>query len=154
MENVTAMIKSVCIISAAICIAESLIEGMKLKNQVSFLLNLIFMLVISAPLIQGTFEFELPDISKYELSDYSEAENVYNEELLRTTEENISSVLKSQVEAAGIICSEIKTSVNISETNSILISSVTICTDNFEAAEEIIKNSLGTDTEVYDGNTQ
>lgn len=152
MESMTAAVKSVCIISAAICIIESLTAGTKFRSQVKLLLNLIFIMVIASPLVKGTFELELPDIGEYDVSDYSTAESVYNDEMLRVTGENISSVLRNQLESAGIICYKIETSVNISETNSISISSVTISTDNFEAAAEIIKNSLGSETEVLDAN--
>ena len=58
-----------------------------------------------------------------------------------------------QIEAAGIKCEKIETEVNISETNSISISSVTIRADNFEAAAKVVRNSLGAETEVYNGNT-
>lgn len=152
MESITAAIKSVCIVSAAVCIIESLTAGTKFRNQMKLILNLILIIVITYPLLKGSFELELPDITQYEFSDYSLAESVYNEEMLRATAENISSVLRSQLEAAGIMCDKIETSVNISETNSISISSVTISTGDFEAAAEIIRNSLGSETEVLDGN--
>ena len=152
MESITAAIKSVCIVSAAVCIIESLTAGTKFRNQMKLILNLILIIVITYPLLKGSFELELPDITQYEFSDYSLAESVYNEEMLRATAENISSVLRSQLEAAGIKCDKIETSVNISETNSISISSVTISTGDFEAAAEIIRNSLGSETEVLDGN--
>lgn len=152
MENITAAIKSVCIISAVICIVDSLTAGTRFRSQIKLILNLVLIIVIAAPLVKGTFELNLPDLSLYEMSDYSNTENVYREEMLYTTGENISAVLRSQLEAAGIVCDKIETSVNISETNSISISSVTISTDNFEAAAEIIRNSLGSDTEVLHGN--
>lgn len=152
MDNLSAAVKAVCMISAAICVVESLTAGTKFRNQIRYILNLIFVIVIAAPLVKGGFELELPDLSQYELSDNGEIETLYNEAMLEATSANISSVILSQLEAAGINCSEIETSVNISETNSISISSVTISTDNFEAAAEIIRNSLGSDTEVLDGN--
>lgn len=153
MDKLSAIIKSVCIISAAICIVDGLASGTRFKNQMKMLLNLIFALVISAPILQGALNLELPDISQYESPDYSEADLIYREQIQKQTAENVSEVLKEQINAAGINCDKIEIDVNISETNSISISSVTISADNFEAAAEVIKNSLGAETEVYNGNT-
>ncbi len=153
MEELKEIIRSVCIISAGICIISGLTDGTRLKGQMKFLLNLIFILVISTPLLKGTLSIELPDISGYEEVDCSSAENIYNEELKSQTEKNISAVLRQQIEAAGIQCNEIETNINISETNSIYISNVTVSADNYEAAAQIIKNSLGQETEVTNGGT-
>lgn len=153
MEGLGSVIKSVCIISAAICLIEGIAAGTRFRNQMKFLLNLVFIIVVAMPVLKGTFEFELPDIEKYMTSEYSESEEIYLEELKNQTAENIRSVLMQQLEAAGINCSEIEIEVNISETNSISISSVTVSADNYEAAAEVIRNSLGAETEVYNGNT-
>lgn len=150
MEGLSAAVKSVCLISAAVCITDMITGGTKLRRQIRFILDLIFIIVIAAPVVKGTFELELPDISQYELSD--SGDDAYRTAMTEATAANISSVLMSQLEAAGISCSKIETNVNISEDNSISISSVTISADNFEAAAEIIRNSLGYDTEVLDGN--
>lgn len=153
MDGLKDIIKAVCIISAAICMIEGLAAGTKFKNQMKFLLNLIFITVIVTPVLKGSFEFEMPDISQYMTPEYSDSEYLYQEEMKKQTSTNISSVLMQQLKAAGINCSEIVTDVNISETNSISISSVTVSADNFQAAAEIIKNSLGAETEVFDGNS-
>lgn len=153
MEGLNAVIKSVCIISAAICLIEGLSAGTRFKNQMRFLLDLIFVTIIVTPVLKGSFEFEMPDIEQYMAIDYSESEGIYQEEIKRQTEANISSVLMQQLEAAGINCSSIETNINISETNSISISSVTVSADNFEAAAEVIRNSLGAETEVFDVNS-
>ena len=57
-----------------------------------------------------------------------------------------------QIKASGIKCEEIKVSVNISETNSIDINSITVSADNYEAAADVIRSSLGAETEVRNGN--
>lgn len=148
MESIRTVISAVCVISAAISIIEGLTAGTRLKSQIKFLLNLVFVTVTLTPLLKGTMKLELPDLKDYTLAEYSQAEELYNEQLKAKTGENISAVLLSQLEAAGIECSYIETSVNISETNSIYITSVTVSTDNFQAAARVIKNSLGEETEV------
>lgn len=152
MEELSAVIKSVCIISAAICLLEGITEGTRLKNQMKFLLNMIFVIVIAAPFLRGTATLELPDISRYTEPEYSDADELYREEMAEQTGLNISTVLRQQLEAAGVKCEDIQTDVNISETNSISISKVTVISSNFAAAEIIIRNSLGEETEVINGN--
>jgi len=153
LDDIKSIIKSVCIISAAICLLEGMASGTRFRSQIKFLLNLIFITVIAVPILKGTFKFEMPDVTQYMDMEYDETENVYQNEIKHQTEENISSVLVQQIEAAGIKCEKIETEVNISETNSISISSVTIRADNFEAAAKVVRNSLGAETEVYNGNT-
>ncbi|MBQ8298205.1 MAG: hypothetical protein IJX77_10535 [Ruminococcus sp.] len=153
MEGFGTLIKSVCIISASVFLINGLAAGTRFKNQMKFLLNLVFITVISTPILKGTLEFDLPDIEKYMSLEYDDSMSLYHEEMKKQTGENISAVLKQQIEAAGINCTEIETEVNISETNSISISRVTVSADNFEAAAEVIRNSLGAETEVYNGNS-
>ncbi len=152
MESIKEIIRAVCIISAAICIMDGLVSGTRLKNQMKFLLNLIFVTVIATPILKGTLKFELPDLKQYTLPEYTQEDELYNEEIRIQTGENISSVLLQQLEAAGIECSKIETKVNISETNSIYISNVTVSADDFQSAAQVIRNSLGEETEVIDGN--
>ena len=90
----------------------------------------------------------MPDIQS-EDTEYSQ--ELYNNEICRQTAENISSILSEQINNAGIICTEINTEVNISDDNSIFISKVIISADDFEKAEKIIKNNVGSNTEVVNG---
>lgn len=152
MEGLKDTIMAVCVVSAAICIIDGLAAGTRFRKQMRFLLNLIFVLIVVSPILKGTAIFEMPDISGFVTSDYNGSQEVYYEQMKQKTGENISSVLEQQLEAAGINCESIETDVNISESNSISISSVTVCADNFTAAAEIVRNSLGTETEVIDGN--
>ncbi len=153
MEEFAKVIKAVCIISAGICLVDGLASGTRLKNQMKFLLNLVFITVVVTPIISGTFSLELPKLDIQSITDYGDSEMLYHEELKRQTGANISLVLEQQLSAAGINCTEIETNINISETNSISISSVTVKADDFEAAARVIRNSLGAETEVYNGNS-
>ena len=74
------------------------------------------------------------------------------EMIKKQTEKNISDVLAEQISAAGINCGEILTEVNISEDFSISINRVTVKTDDFFGAERIIRETLGSSTEVINGN--
>lgn len=151
MDKFLTAAKGICLISAAIFLMENLIGGTRLKKQIRLLMKLIFAVALIYPFVKGGIEFEIPDISSYEYQDFSEMTELYNDELERQSSENISSVLLGQITAAGIKCEEIKTEVNISEDNIISISKVIITADDFEAAAEIVRSSIGAETEVIDG---
>ena len=151
MEKFLIAVKAVCAISAGACIAENLVSGTSFRNQVRLMLRLLTALVIITPFVGGSLDVELPDAESYNFPYYGLSEEVYSEELTRQVEENISAVLAQQVESAGIDCGKIETKVNISDDFSISIISVTVTAEDFETVSEIIKNSLGSETEVING---
>lgn len=149
MEDFKNAVMAVCIVSAGICMIENMVTATKLKSQMKLLLNLTVATVLIASFTKGGISFELPDFPSYDADEYSYS--LYSEEMCRQTAENISGILLEQLSAAGINCSKIETEVNISDDNSIFISKVTISADDFGKATEIIRNSIGSDTEVING---
>ncbi len=149
MEDFKNAVMAVCIVSAGVCIIENMVTATKLKLQMKLLLNLTVATVLIASFTKGGISFELPDFPYYDADEYSYS--LYSEEMCRQTAENISDILLEQLSASGINCSKIETEVNISDDNSIFISKVTISADDFGKATEIIRNSIGSDTEVING---
>ena len=145
MQDFKNAVLAICIVSAGVCMIENMVSGTRLKSQMKFLLNLTVITVLIASFTKGSLNFEMPDIQS-EDTEYSQ--ELYNNEICRQTAENISSILSEQINNAGIICTEINTEVNISDDNSIFISKVIISADDFEKAEKIIKNNVGSNTEV------
>lgn len=154
MEEFKRAVMAICIVSAAVSLIGNLVSGSKLRNQMQLLLNLILAVVVITPFIRGASELELPDVSGFDVPDHSYSLELYNENLRRTTSENVSAVLYEQITAAGIKCEKIETEVNISEDGSIFISRVALSADNFKAAAEIVRSSLGAETEVVDQEEQ
>ncbi len=148
MEDFKNAVMAICIVSAGVCMIENMVSGTRLKSQMKFLLNLTVITVLIASFTKGSLNFEMPDIQSKD-TEYSQ--ELYNNEICRQTAENISSILSEQINNAGIICTEINTEVNISDDNSIFISKVIISADDFEKAEKIIKNNVGSNTEVVNG---
>ncbi len=148
MEDFKNAVMAICIVSAGVCMIENMVSGTRLKSQMKFLLNLTVITVLIASFTKGSLNFEMPDIQS-EDTEYSQ--ELYNNEICRQTAKNISSILSEQINNAGIICTEINTEVNISDDNSIFISKVIISADDFEKAEKIIKNNVGSNTEVVNG---
>ena len=148
MEDFKNAVMAICIVSAGVCMIENMVSGTRLKSQMKFLLNLTVITVLILSFTKGSLNFEMPDIQSKD-TEYSQ--ELYNNEICRQTAENISSILSEQINNAGIICTEINTEVNISDDNSIFISKVIISADDFEKAEKIIKNNVGSNTEVVNG---
>lgn len=141
------VILSVCIISCAMGIVENLTDGTKLGKQLSFLLSLILLSVIFMPFAEGD---SLPDFDEYTTINMSEeySTELYNNQLKKQVSDNVTAVLGLELQKNGVEYEFLETEVNISETNCIFISKVTVGTNNFERAEKIIKENLGEETEV------
>lgn len=151
METVKSAVMAVCAVSAARCVIGNIVSASKLKNQVALILNLLLAVTMFTPFAQGFSGFNMPDISSYEFGAYDYSGDPYAEALVRQTEENISAVLGQQLSGAGIKYSELVIDVNISADYSISINSVTVTTEDFEAASLILKSCLGNETEVING---
>ncbi len=152
MEQIKNSVIAVCTVSAAICIIESLVSGTRLKNQMKLILDLVLIAAAVIPFLKGGIELDLSGFISERSIDYGYSLEIYNEELRRQTSYNVSSVLLQQINAAGIQCEKIETEVNISEDGSISITKVTLKTDNFKDAAEIVRSSLGNETEVVNEN--
>lgn len=150
-DNILTAVRNICCVSVGIYLLRLITDGTRLKKQAAFVLKLIFAVVFAAVVIKGCKEFRLPEISKYEKHDYSASAEMYRNEVERKASENISDILYSQLKAAGIDIKDLQTEVNISEDGSIDISRVIISSADPAAAAELIRKSLGQETEVING---
>ncbi|MDE7363673.1 MAG: hypothetical protein K2N27_02105 [Ruminococcus sp.] len=148
MENIKSAVMAVCIVSAVKCIIGNIASASKLKNQLEMMMKLLLAIVMISPFASGISSFELPDISDYSFSAYDYSDDIYSEALIKQSAENIESVLIGQITASGISFEKIKVEVNISADYSIFINRVTVTSEDFEAVAEIVRNSLGNETEV------
>ncbi len=150
MDEIKAAVGAVCAVSAVRCVVGNITSATRLKNQVMIILDLLLAAVMAAFFMRGCSSFELPEISVYEYES-GEYESAYEETLESQVSSNICLVLQQQLEAAGIDCEKIQAEVNISADGSIFINRVTVISGDFQAASDIIRSSLGTETEVVNG---
>lgn len=151
METIRNTAVSICIVSAGIFAVRSIIADQSLRSRAETLLKMLFAIVLITPFLRGDLSLELPELTQYELAEQGFSQELYESELAKQTAENVSQVLKEQIQASGIVCENISAEVNISEDGSIIISKVTVRADAPERAAEIIRNCLGNDTEVING---
>jgi len=151
MGDFTEAVRTVCFVSVGICLIGKISGATKLKAQLEFIFKLILAVVIVSSFFSGDIEFDLSDIKGLCVAESTDYSGIYENELARQTGENISDVLMSQLRAAGITVEKIRTEVNISEDGSISINKVIVEAEEPEAAADLIRNSLGQETEVING---
>ena len=146
--DIKAAVLAVCVMSAARSLIGQMAGSVKMKGQLRLMLDILLMLVITAPFVSGFADFSLPDTGAYELADSSYTQELYDRALAEQTAANVCDILAEQTAAAGIDCGEISAEVNILSDGSISISRVTVNTEDIDGAEYIIHNTLGAETEV------
>ncbi|MBQ8960803.1 MAG: hypothetical protein IJ071_06245 [Ruminococcus sp.] len=151
MEGLNSAVRALCAVSAGICMVEALAGGTKLRAQLRLILDLILALVLTAPFVSGGLDFRLPAVNEADLSAYGYSQEAYLAQMRAQSEENIASVLAEQIAAAGISCEKVSVEADISPDMSIYITKVELETDSFSEAAQVVKSSLGAETEVVNG---
>jgi hypothetical protein len=153
MEGIITAVRAVCITAAGICMISHLTEGTKLRHQAEFIYKLVFAMTVAGLFINGCMGLDLPDLSSFESEEYCFSTDIYDKAIAEQTASNINDILLSQLNSAGISVEDIDTEVNISENSGISINRVIIRTAEFEKAAELIRSSLGQETEVINGDS-
>lgn len=153
MGDITTAVKAVCVTAAGISVISYITDGTKLRSQAGFVYRLIFAIVIAGLFFNGSKDIELPDLGSFDSDECSFTTEVYDNALAEQTAFNISDILYKQLSAAGIAVDNIETEVNISQDGSISINRVIIRTADHKKAAEIIRSSLGQETEVINGDS-
>ena len=151
--EIKAAVLAVCVVSAAKSLIGQMTGNMKMKDQLRLILNIILALVITTPVVSGLAGFSLPETDIGSCIDYDSARELYDRALAEQTASNVNDILTEQLAAAGIDCGKINAEVNISPEGSISINRVTVSTEDILGAAEVIRNTLGAETEVINEDT-
>lgn len=146
--DIKAAVLAVCAVTAAKCLVGQTAGSVKMKGQLKLILDILLALVITTPFVSGFSVFTLPDIGVYEFSDSEYRQELYDRALAEQTAMNVEDILSEQLTAAGIDCEKISAEVNIMSDGSISISRVTLNTEDIAGAAEVIRCTLGDETEV------
>lgn len=145
---------AVCAVAAARYLVGQASGSLKMRGQLKLILDILLALAITAPFARGFAEFGLPDTVVYEQPDYRYAEEMKDRALAQQTAENVCDILTEQLGAAGIDCEKISAEVNISQDGRISINRVAVITNDIGRATELIRSTLGEETEVVNENNQ
>ncbi len=141
-----------CFIGIAVAVLDTLYPNEKFQKQIKMLFSLVFILSIAAPLIKGDIEFTDTAGSVSVNSDsYAEVTDNANNLFIKSIENNISMRISTVLNQNKIICKNIKTSINISDNNSISINEIRLTLEDsgqYKSAAEIINTEVGGDITV------
>lgn len=149
MEETMNSIKSVCIAVIGLSVLENLTASVRLKNQMKFLLSLAFLIVLTAPVAKGVKEFDFSAAEDlFTSKSYAVSSELYENTLKNQVSDNLKEVIGSCFSSAGISYSKLEFEINISQTNCIDINKVIINTEQYDEAQEILKENFGEEIEI------
>lgn len=144
MDRFQTIITTACMLSITIGLCNALKPTAIFEKQIRFLISMIFVLCISAPILQlrkGTISFFVP---KYNMQIQSaELTEQVHQSILDKTAEQINAALQELLRRNGIICTKLDVRVHIDEGQRIYISEVSAECDQPDHACEILRASLG-----------
>lgn len=127
------------LISIIIAVSESVIPSEKYSKQLRLIFSLILILSIVSPFVQGKIDIaDITDdvaLTSADISGKSEAADRY---FARSVENNISRSIGDMLSENKINFTEIKTSINISESYGISINEIEIAVSDTAREDEII----------------
>lgn len=149
MEETMNSIKSVCIAVIGLSVLENLTASVRLKNQMKFLLSLAFLIVLTAPVAKGVKEFDFSAAGDFfTTKNYAVSSELYENTFENQVSDNLKEVIGSCFSSAGISYSKLEFEINISQTNCIDINKVIINTEQYDEAQEILKENFGEEIEI------
>ncbi len=150
MEQMKTIITAACLLSITASICDLIRPDQQFRPQIRFLISLLFVIGLAAPLAYLDADFMLSGVSglqetaqEEQLSDTAEA--LILEETERRTEEALCTLLQEN----GIVCTEMKVSLHIDDGQRISISEVrTECSD-MQAALALLEMQLGEGVSIH-----
>lgn len=139
MDSFKAVTAAAGLTAAVISFSESIYPSEKFAVQLKYIFSVMILLTIAAPFVSGEADIEAVSYSiKQQVEQtYSCEEGVFDY-FKDSVESNISTAITEQLEKNMINVSEIKTSINISDSGSISINEIEIAVENAAREGEII----------------
>lgn len=140
METFRSISITACFLSIVITIFNTLYPSEKFNKQIKIIFSLIFLLCIIKPITDGNIH--LPNIKQtvsVSTDYYTTLSENADEYFVRSVESNISTILEEKLHEENIYPEHIKTSINISENNSISINEVKIVLNELSYSEKVIQ---------------
>ena len=152
MDALRKIVLIACLLAIAISILDMLYPSEKFNKQVHLIFSLIFLLGITAPIISGKIQLDIPKVDDFkESTTYTDMQDNVNAQYKTTVEQNINKALTEKLSKNQINIKEISTKVNIADNNSISISEVEIACNSLVDNEKIlnlIKSEVGQEVNV------
>lgn len=148
MEGIKKIVFIACIMAVIISMFDIMYPGKKFASQIKMIFSVIFILALVVPMTNLNINFENLETYTQNVK-YSEVNSSVIGVFKNTAENNISNALMEKLIESGYEAKEIKTSINISEDNSISINEVRItCCDPSNELYDLVKSEVGEDTVI------
>lgn len=148
MELLKRIILSACFLSIVISLADSIKPGESFARQLKLIFSLLFISGIFVSAANSDFEIDIPVAADVEeLDGYEDISDTVDKAVLYSAEKSVEDTICNILTSKGIIYKKITVSININDDGSININEIGYCGDEYERAEEAIKNEIG-ETEV------
>lgn len=150
MEQMKSIITAACLLSIAAGICDLIRPDQQFRPQIRFLISLLFVIGIAAPLVHLDVDFVLSGASEIQGTVQEEQLSDTAEELILTeTERRTEEALRTLLNRNGIACTEMEVSLHIDDGQCISISEVrTECSD-MQAALALLEMQLGEGVSVH-----
>ncbi len=143
MEFMKNVMLTACILSVILTIAGHMKSGEKFSRQLNIIFSLVFISGVLASALKTGFDFNLSD---YSIEAYEEEYTVMEENAMGAVENEaelrINNVIENLLRKNDVSFEKISSDININEDGSISINRIDYKGDDFEKAEDLIKNNL------------
>ncbi len=150
MEQLKTIITAACMLSIAVGLCHVLKPNKLFEQQVRFLISLLFVISLAAPLLQIDWQIRPSELAEMQDNAYTEqlteeAANI----VLHETETQAEAALQRMLAEKGIACSELTASAHIDEEQRIYISEVSAVCSHVQQTCEILRENLGEEVTLH-----
>lgn len=136
-----------CVAGLIICAAGTLISEEKFSSQVKLIFSAFFIMVTLSA-FRG-IDFENISVNEISMNEgYENIERKFDEEMEERIRKNTEYSLREKFHSLGLNFTEITADVQVESNGTVNLLSVSVCTDNPTAAEKILREELGENTEI------
>lgn len=144
MEQLRTSVLSICMLSAAVGICSLLKPGKALERQIRFLISVMFVISLAAPLLQIEIPHELSVFCEEQMQvRESEFTAEMDARVLSEAKLRIEQALTEQLAAAGITCTKIEATLYIDSEGCIYCSDIDAECSDFAGACAVLEAALG-----------
>ncbi|MCC8069360.1 MAG: hypothetical protein LIO71_06395 [Ruminococcus sp.] len=136
------LIMTFCILGIVFSVVSSLMDISRFKKEFRLVFTTILIVALVKPILSLDVSF-LDDIS-LEDSPYDVEDDTYLQEYTyEAIQSEVESSIQTFLEEKGILCKNILVNINITDDSCISINKVTISTDDFQRAKQVLTENFG-----------
>ncbi len=149
MEQMKTAVLSACMLSAAVGIISLIRPGKALERQIRFLVSILFVICLAAPVMQIEFPSDLGVFAEEQAQQHEEMLTAgMEEQLLKEVTHCTEQALIEKLASEGISCTKMKATLYIDEEECIYCSDIEAECDDFAGACAVLEEVLGEEVNI------